>query len=60
MALDTQFGSLSLDYEASGNGYVVMGLFQLVPGTVTAADAPQLRQFLVDVERHLERPLEIP
>jgi hypothetical protein len=58
--LDTQFGSLSLDHDASGTGYVVTGLFQLVPGTVTAADAPQLRQFLVDVERHLERPLEIP
>ncbi len=58
--LDTQFGSLSLDYAASGNGYLVTGLFQLVPGTVTAADAPQFRQFLVDAERRLKRPLEIP
>ena len=60
VALDTQFGSLSLDHDASGSGYVVTGHFQLVPGTVTAADAPRLRQFLVDVERHLVRPLEIP
>ena len=60
VVLDTQFGKLSLDYEVSGSGYVVTGFFQLEAGTVTAGDAPQLRQFLVDVERHLRRPLEIP
>jgi hypothetical protein len=60
VVLDTKFGKLSLDYEVSGSGYMVTGLFQLEAGTVTAGDAPQLRQFLVDVERHLQRPLEIP
>ncbi len=57
--LDTRFGKLSLDYDASASGYVVTGFFQLHAGTVPAGDALQLRQFLVDVERHLRRPLEI-
>jgi hypothetical protein len=58
--LDNAFGELDLDYEDTGDGYVVTGRFQLRPGLVAAADAPELRRFLVNAERYLTRPLEVP
>jgi transglutaminase-like putative cysteine protease/tetratricopeptide (TPR) repeat protein len=58
--LRTQFGELVIDYTLEANGYRVAGSFRLRPGIVAAADAPGLRRFLVEVERHLGRPLELP
>jgi hypothetical protein len=38
----------------------VEGSFKLHPVLVPASDAADLRSFLVDVERHLQRLLEVP
>jgi transglutaminase-like putative cysteine protease len=58
--LDTQFGRLQIDYQDTGAGYSVDGTFKLRPTLVAAADAAALRTFLVEVERHLQRQLEVP
>jgi len=58
--LETEFGQLVIDFQDTGSGYSVVGSFRLRPGLVAAADAVALRTFLVDVERHLQRPLEVP
>jgi transglutaminase-like putative cysteine protease len=58
--LDTRFGRLAIQYQDTGAGYSVAGSFRLEPGLVEAADATALRTFLVEVERHLRRPLEVP
>jgi len=58
--LETDFGSLRVAYREVAAGYRVEGRFSLEPGMVVAADAEQLREFLVAAERHLSRPLEVP
>ena len=58
--LNTPFGSLSITTESLGNGYRVDGLLHLEPGLYGAEDVDGLREFLVTVERHLERRLEAP
>ncbi|HOC42792.1 MAG TPA: transglutaminase domain-containing protein [Thermoanaerobaculales bacterium] len=58
--LKTAFGELKIDHSREATGYRVTGSFRLEPGLVGAADAAALRRFLVEVERHLGRPLEVP
>jgi hypothetical protein len=60
VALKTRFGELKIDHSREASGYKVTGSFRLEPGLVGAADAADLRRFLVEVERHLGRPLEVP
>ncbi len=57
--LSTSYGSLSLEFSTFGSGYRVRGSFRLEAGLVPAAEATALREFLVAVERHLSRPLEV-
>jgi transglutaminase-like putative cysteine protease len=58
--LNTPFGSLSIKAKSLSNGYRVDGLLHLEPGLYAAEDVSGLREFLVTVERHLERRLEAP
>jgi len=58
--LRTPYGELAIDSTPEATGYRVTGSFRLQPGVVAAADADGLRRFLVEVERHLGRPLEVP
>jgi transglutaminase-like putative cysteine protease len=60
VALNTRFGTLSVDYEVEDEGYQVEGSFRLRPGLVEATEVPALREFLVNVERQLGRRLEVP
>jgi hypothetical protein len=58
--LDSPFGSLHVEVEKRATGYVVDGRFRLTPGVVPGPDAGAVRDFLVEVERVLGRPLEVP
>ncbi len=58
--LNTPFGSLRLDAHAGDRGYRIEGRLHLEPGLVDAEDVDDLRDFLVAVERHLDRRLEAP
>jgi transglutaminase-like putative cysteine protease len=58
--LDSPFGSLSITPKSLSNGYRVDGLLHLEPGLYTAEEVGGLREFLVTVERHLEKRLEAP
>ncbi len=58
--LDTPFGALRVDLEPRATGYGVTGFLSIVPGLVEPTAAAALRDFLVAVGRHLERPLESP
>ncbi|MCU0233106.1 MAG: DUF3857 and transglutaminase domain-containing protein [Thermoanaerobaculales bacterium] len=58
--LATDFGSLRVELAASDSGYRVSGALRLRPGLVAAADVAAFRDFLLAVERHLERRLETP
>jgi hypothetical protein len=58
--LANDFGSLRLDFERTENGYRASGYVHLEPGLVAAERASELRDFLLEVERTLSRPLEIP
>jgi transglutaminase-like putative cysteine protease len=60
LALQTEFGTLTLAYQELAEGYRVEGSFGLRHGTVAASDASAMREFLVAVERHLGRRLEVP
>jgi len=58
--LDGHFGTLDLTIEPHGSGYTVTGALAIAPGLVPASEASALHEFLVAVERHLSRPLEVP
>jgi hypothetical protein len=58
--LDTPFGSLRVTPTSLSGGYRVEGLLRFEPGIIDADDVDELREFLVAVERHLERRLEAP
>ena len=58
--LNTPFGSLLITPKSLSNGYQVDGLLHFEPGLYAAEDVGGLREFLVTVERHLERRLEAP
>jgi hypothetical protein len=58
--LDTPYGFLNLELEATGSGYRVEGEFRLATGLVPSDETGALRDFLREAERHLSRPLEVP
>ncbi len=58
--LDTPFGSLRVETLAQAQGYRIEGFLHLEPGLVGAGEVVDMREFLVAVERHLERRLESP
>lgn len=58
--IETRFGTLRLEVNASEKGYKVEGSLRFVAGLVEAEDVSELREFLVTVERHLSRDLETP
>jgi len=58
--LETPFGSLHISPKSLSGGYRIDGLLRFEPGIVAAADVDALREFLVTVERHLERRVEAP
>jgi tetratricopeptide (TPR) repeat protein len=58
--LETPYGTLRLDLRPQPLGYRVEGFLHLEPGLVEAAEYRELRDFLVAVERHLQRRLEAP
>ena len=58
--LDTPFGSLRITAARLNNGYRVDGFLHFESGTYDAEEVGGLREFLVTVERHLERRLEAP
>jgi hypothetical protein len=60
VGLATPYGELEIELAREVSGYTVTGSFRLKPGAVAAADAGDLRRFLVEVERQLGRPLEVP
>jgi hypothetical protein len=51
---------LRMTYDELATGYRVEGALSLTPGTVQPSDIGQLREFLLAVERHLDRRLEVP
>ncbi len=59
-SLSGDFGFLKVKTELEEKGYRVSGYFHLEPGLVEADRAPELREFLLEVERILSRPLETP
>ena len=58
--LVTPFGSLRIATAGLSNGYRVDGSLHFEAGTFDAEEVGGLREFLVTVERHLERRLEAP
>jgi hypothetical protein len=58
--LEGDHGFLRLDVEFVEMGYRVSGYLHLEPGLIAASAARGFRDFLLDVERHLKRPLETP
>jgi len=58
--ITTRFGYLSLQVKELEKGYVVEGEFTLHPTLIPPAEYGELRDFLISVERHLRRPLELP
>ena len=58
--LDTPFGSLRITPKSLSNGYRVDGRLHFEPGIYDADEVGGLREFLVTVERHLEKRLEAP
>jgi len=58
--LNTPFGSLHIESKSLNNGYRVNGSLHFEPGTFDAEEVGGLREFLVTVERHLEKRLEAP
>jgi hypothetical protein len=60
VSLTSDFGSLKLTIEIEELGYRVNGYIHLNPGVVDAQRAPELREFLLEIERILSQPLETP
>ncbi len=58
--LETRFGTLRVELASESSGYRVDGFFHFRPGLTAAEDVGELRDFLVEVERQLERRLESP
>ena len=60
VSLSTDFGSLRLTIEIEDKGYRINGYVHLNPGSIEAGRAPELREFLLEIERILSQPLETP
>ena len=58
--LITPYGHLVTEIEERATGYRVEGRLHLEPGLLEPARIPELRSFLLRVERELARPLEVP
>lgn len=58
--LSGDYGLFRLETESTGKGYRIKGYIHVEPGLIEAAEAAELREFLLEVERILERPLETP
>ncbi|MCD4750094.1 MAG: DUF3857 domain-containing protein [Thermoanaerobaculales bacterium] len=58
--LKTPYGELKIQTTAETDGFRVEGSFRLQPMLVPAAEAGQVRQFLVATRHALEKTLEIP
>jgi hypothetical protein len=58
--LDSEFGSLRIEYEELSSGYRIEGLLHFEHGLIDADKTDGLREFLVAVERILGRKLEAP
>lgn len=58
--LRTPYGALRLDFHAADTGYRVEGSLHVAAGLIAAAEVAGLRDFLVAVERSLDRRLESP
>jgi len=58
--MQNPYGQLTLTYETLPTGYRVEGTFSLKPGIVPPSEIRELREFLLAVERHLGRRLEVP
>jgi tetratricopeptide (TPR) repeat protein len=58
--LATPFGDLRLEIDGNDSGYLVKGWLHLTPGLVAADKVGELRDFLVTIERRLNRNLESP
>jgi hypothetical protein len=60
VSLSTDFGFLRLTIEIEDKGYRINGYVHLNPGSIEAGRAPELREFLLEIERILSHPLETP
>lgn len=60
LEITSEVGSLRLTVEPRATGWRLAGAFQLTPGLLAPEKAGELRDFLVQVERALARPLEVP
>jgi len=58
--LESPFGSLDVEISRRATGYSVDGQLLLKPGIHQPSEAGAIRDFLVEVERVLGRPLEVP
>jgi hypothetical protein len=58
--LNTPYGSLEVSPKELSSGYRVDGSLHLEAGVYDAEEVGGLREFLVTVERHLEKRLEAP
>ena len=56
----TEAEARRIEAEAEKSGYRIQRSVHLVPGLVEAGEVAELRDFLVAVERHLDRRLESP
>jgi hypothetical protein len=60
ITLSGDHGLFRLETESTEKGYRIKGYIHLEPGLVDAGQAAELREFLLEVERILARPLETP
>jgi transglutaminase-like putative cysteine protease len=58
--LTSDFGSLKIEFGLTEDGYLIEGYFHLASGLVAAESTPDLRNFLLEVDRILARPVEAP
>ena len=60
LAMESPYGELELVVEGTGAGYRMIGSFRVNPGLVPAEESEAARRFLVEAERHLQKPMEVP
>jgi len=60
VAMESPYGELELEFESTGSGYRTTGSLRIKPGLAPAEESEAVRRFLVEAERHLQKPLEVP
>jgi len=60
LTLSGDYGLFRLESESTEKGYMIKGYLHIEPGVIEADAAAELREFLLEVERILQRPLETP